>query len=133
LFASALFFPIASAVCGALGDGANKIEESYGTLVRRHLRDDGAVEIVYRKDRYLYRVTFESAVSVAEEYSRVDGANLSEKEIARFLKSNAGPKMTWTRANATRLERSDHRAAGTVSGASLKVHLLRAKPRAEKE
>jgi len=89
---------MAGAVCAALGDGADKIEESYGTLVSRHLRDDGSVDVVYQKDRYVYAVRFDRGVSVAEEYSRVDKRDLSEKEIARFLKMNAAVKMTSERS-----------------------------------
>jgi len=93
-----LLFPMAGAVWAALGDGADKIEETYGTLVSRHLRDDGMVAVVYHKDRYLYAVTFDRGVSVAEEYSRVDKRDLSEKEIARFLKMNAGQALTSQRS-----------------------------------
>ena len=105
-----LFFSMARAVCAALGDSADKIEESYGALVSRHLRDDGTVDVVYQKDRYLYAVTFDRGVSVAEEYSRVDKRDLSEKEIAKFLKMNAGREF-----------------ASQRSGAALKVKILRAK------
>ena len=93
-----LVFSTAGAVYGALGDGADKIEETYGTLVSRHLRDDGTVAVVYQKDRYVYAVTFDRGVSVAEEYSRVDKRDLSEKEIARFLKMNAGRALTSQRS-----------------------------------
>ena len=121
---------MAGPVCASLGDGGDKIEESYGEPVSRHLRDDGTVSVAYRKDRYLYEVTFADGVSVAEEYSRVDRANLSEKEIAKFLKMNAGPRITWNRADASRdpgqgrrFERSDGRAKASATGASLKVRI----------
>ncbi|HEX4639958.1 MAG TPA: hypothetical protein VH252_01150 [Chthoniobacterales bacterium] len=68
--------------------------------MQRHLLDDGGVEVVYQKDRYLYRVTFERGVSVAEEYSRVDRAKLSEKEVARFLKMNLGRPFASQRSDA---------------------------------
>jgi hypothetical protein len=122
---------MARIACGALGDDGDRIEDAYGGLVSRQLRDDGTVAIVYQKDRYLYQVVFEHAVSVSEEYSRVDRADLSEKEIARFLKRNAGPKMTWNRVDAadpkpaTRFERSDHLAEAMLirgkTGLALKV------------
>jgi hypothetical protein len=67
---------------------------------------------------------------VVEEYSRVDRGNLSEKEIARFLKMNSGPKMKWSRGDATapgqgstRFERNDHGAEGIATGAALKVRI----------
>ena len=92
---------MAGAACAALGDGADKIEEIYGVVVKRHLRDDGRVDVVYQKDRYLYLVTFSGGMSVAEEYSRVDRRDLSEKEVARFLKMNAGRAFTSQRSAAT--------------------------------
>jgi hypothetical protein len=92
---------MAGVACAAVGDGADKIEESYGALVSRHLRDDGTVAVVYQKDRYVYAVTFDHGVSVAEEYSRVDKRDLSEKEIARFLKMNAGRAFASQRGAAT--------------------------------
>lgn len=93
----------------------------------RQLRDDGTLAVVYQKDRYHYQVVFDHGVSVSEEYSRVDRADLSDKEIARFLKQNAGPKMTWGRVDATgpkdtlRYERSDHLAEAMVVRGRLKV------------
>ena len=43
---------------GNLGDGSERIENLYGDLVQRQLRDDGTVSVVYHKDRYLYFVIF---------------------------------------------------------------------------
>ncbi len=37
-----------------LGDGGDRIDDAYGNLVERHLRDDGTVSVLYHKDRYLY-------------------------------------------------------------------------------
>jgi hypothetical protein len=126
-----LFFQMARMACAALGDDGDRIEDAYGGLVLRHLRDDGSVAVMYQKDRYRYQVVFEHAVSVSEEYSRVDRTDLSEKEVVRFLKKNAGPKVTWNRVVATdpkeklRFERSDHLAEATLirgeAGLVLKV------------
>jgi hypothetical protein len=107
-----------SSVCANLGDGGDGIDDSYGKLVERHLRDDGTVTTLYHKDRYLYFVVFDKLVSVLEKYSRVDGADLSEKEIAKFLKANAGRKATWIRdetgtSKERRFKRSDHKAEAT--------------------
>ena len=107
-----------SSVCASLGDGADRIDDSYGKLAERHLRDDGTVSALYHKDRYLYFVVFENGVSVLEKYSRVDGADLSEKEIAKFLKANAGRTVTWIRdetgtSKEHRFKRSDHKAEAT--------------------
>ena len=108
----------ASSVCANLGDSDDKIEDSYGKLVERHLLDDGTVSTLYHKDRYLYFVVFDNLVSVLEKYSRVDGADLSEKEIAKFLKANAGRTATWIRdetgtSKERRFKRSDHKAEAT--------------------
>ena len=108
-------FTALSSVWSNLGDGADRIDDSYGNLIERQLRDDGTVSTLYQKDRYLYFVIFDNGVSVLERYSRVNGADLSEKEIARFLKANAAGA-TWTpdnKAKERRFERSDHKAEAT--------------------
>jgi hypothetical protein len=119
----ALFLAISTGVTSVwanVGDTDERIEDSYGSVVQRHLRDDGTVDMLYRKDRYLYFVIFDKRVSVLERYSRVDGADLSEKEIAKFLKANAGRKVTWNPANTDsskerKFERSDHKAEATCA------------------
>ena len=106
-----------SPVWANLGDGGDKIEDSYGAIIDRHLRDDGTVSVLYHKDRYLYAVIFTEGRSVSETYSHVKGTDLSEKEIARFLKANAGGA-TWSPDNKTkerRFERSDHKAEAMYS------------------
>jgi hypothetical protein len=107
-----------NSVCANLGDGGDRIDDSYGKLAERHLRDDGTVSTLYHKDRYFYFVVFDNGVSVLEKYSRVDGADLSEKEIAKFLKANAGRTATWIRdktgtSKESRFKRSDHKADAT--------------------
>ena len=108
-------FTALSSVWSNLGDGADRIEDSYGNLIERQLRDDGTVSTLYHEGRYLYFVIFDNGVSFLERYSRVNGADLSEKEIARFLKANAAGA-TWTpdnKAKERRFERSDHKAEAT--------------------
>ena len=107
-----------SSVYANLGDGGDRIDDSYGNLIDRHLLDDGTVSTLYHKDRYLYFVLFDNGVSVLEKYSRVDGADLSEKEIAKFLKANTGRKVTWIpdetgTSKERRFKRSDHKAEAT--------------------
>jgi len=104
-----------SSVCANLGDGGDRIDDSYGNLIERHLLDDGTVSVLYHKDRYLYFVIFGEGRSVLEKYSHIKGTDLSEKEIARFLKANAA-RATWTpdnKAKERRFERSDHKAEAT--------------------
>ncbi len=107
-----------SSVCANLGDGGDRIDDSYGNLIERHLLDDGTVSVLYHKDRYLYFVMFAEGRSVLERYSHVKGTDLSEKEIARFLKANAGRTVTWIRGETgtskeRRFKRSDHKAEAT--------------------
>jgi hypothetical protein len=86
------FCVFASSVSANLGANSEQIEDAYGTIVQRRLRDDGTVSVVYTKGRYLYMVTFANSRSILESYSRADGKDLSEKEIAKFLKANSGAK-----------------------------------------
>jgi hypothetical protein len=119
-----------SSVCANLGDSDDKIEDSYGKLAQRRLRDDGTVSVLYHKDRYLYFVVFAERRSILETYSRVDGHDLAAKEISKFLKANAGGA-AWTRHDTSKegtLERSDHKAEATylkIDGRpTLKVRVL---------
>jgi hypothetical protein len=122
-----------SSVSANLGDGSDRIEDRYGNLVQRQLRDDGTVSGLYHKDRYLYLVVFANGRSVSESYSHINGTDLSEKEIARFLKLNAAGG-TWIPANPSkeqRFKRSDDRAEATygssTGGRALTVRELRGK------
>ncbi len=108
---------LATVTCGwaNLGDGDDKIEDSYGSILQRSLRDDGTVSVLYHKDRYLYMVTFNNGRSVSESYFHVKGTDLSEKEITKFLKANAAGA-TWTSENTAkerRFRRSDGKAEAT--------------------
>jgi hypothetical protein len=138
---SVLFLTIltgVSSVCANLGDSDDKIEDSYGRLVERRLRDDGTVSMLYHKDRYLYFVVFDKRRSVLETYSRIDGRDLSAKEISKFLKANAA-HATWTHHDTSKehgFERSDHKAKATyleIDGRpTLKVRVLNeSKPQKE--
>jgi hypothetical protein len=105
-----------SSVCANLGDSGDKIDDSYGKLVERHLLDDGTVSTLYHKDRYLYFVIFDKGRSVLERYSRIDDRDLSPKEISKFLKANAARSATWAPDNKSkerRFERSDHKVEAT--------------------
>ena len=119
-----------SSICANLGDNDDKIEDSYGNVVERRLRDDGTVSMLYHKDRYLYFVIFDKRLSVLETYSRIDGRDLSAKEISKFLKANAA-RAAWTRHDTSKepgFERSDHKAEATylkINGRpTLKVRVL---------
>jgi hypothetical protein len=103
-----------------LGDGSDRIDDLYGNLVQRRLRDDGTVSVLYGKGEYRYLVIFANDRSISESYSHIKGTDLSEKEIARFLKLNAAGG-TWIPANTSkqrRFKRSDNRAEATYGIAS---------------
>ena len=102
---------IAGSAWANLGDNSERIEDAYGTIVQRRLRDDGTVSVVYTKGRYLYMVTFANSRSVSESYSSVNGKDLSEKEITKFLKANSAA--TWAASN-TGTERRYKSSDGTA-------------------
>jgi len=111
---------VSSSVSANLGDGSDRIDDLYGNLVQRRLRDDGTVSVLYHKDQYLYLVIFANDRSISESYSHTKGTDLSEKEIAKFLKLNAAGG-TWISANPSkerRFIRSDNRAEATYGTAS---------------
>jgi hypothetical protein len=105
------FCVIASSVSANLGENSERIEDKYGTIVQRRLRDDGTVSVVYAKGRYLYMVTFANSRSISESYSRANGTDLSEKEITKFLRANSTAK--WVPAN-TGTERHFKSSDGTA-------------------
>ena len=127
---------LATVTCGwaNLGDGYEKLDDSYGNIVQRKLRDDGTVSVLYHKDRYLYQVSFADGRSVSESYFHVKGTDLSEKEITKFLKANAAGA-TWTsnkEAKQRSFKRSDGKAEatyGNVNGRpALTVREVHGKP-----
>ena len=132
-----VFLAIFATVSGGwanLGDGYEKVDDSYGNIVQRKLRDDGTVSVLYHKDRYLYQVTFADGRSVSESYFNVKGTDLSEKEITKFLKANAAGA-TWTsdkEAKKRSFKRSDGKAEatyGNVNGRpALTVREVHGKP-----
>jgi hypothetical protein len=114
VFALAIVTALSSARAN-LGDGSDRIDDLYGNLVQRQLRDDGTVSVVYHKGRYVYLVSFANDRSISESYSHINGTDLSEKEITKFLKLNAAGA-TWTPANTSkerRFKRSDNGAEAT--------------------
>jgi hypothetical protein len=122
-----------SSVWANLGDGSDRIDDIYGNLVQRRLRDDGTVSILYQKDRYLYLVIFANNRSISESYSHVNGTDLSEKEITKFLKANAAGG-TWSPVNTSKerqFRRSDGGAEATYGNTTgrraLTVRELRGK------
>jgi hypothetical protein len=109
-----------SSASAYLGDGSDRIEDLYGDLLQRRLRDDGTVSALYGKGQYVYLVIFSNDRSIAESYSHAKGTDLSEKEIAKFLKLNAAGA-TWIPADTSkgrRFKRSDNKAEATYGSAT---------------
>jgi hypothetical protein len=135
-FSLALLAILTTSTCGwaSLGDGSERVDDLYGNLVQRRLRDDGTVSVLYHKDPYLYEVLFDNGRSVSETYFHVKGTDFSEKEITIFLKANAaGAK--WTPENSAkerRFKRSDGNAEATYGNVNgrrgFTVRELPAKP-----
>src|SRR6266446_5577984 len=72
----------------SLGDNYEKLEDSYGSIGERRLRDDGTVSIPYHKARYLYLVIFGDGHSISETYFHTNGTDLAKKELFRFQKAD---------------------------------------------
>ena len=111
---------VAGSASAYLGDNSDRIDDLYGNLDQRRLRDDGTVSVVYHKGQYVYVVIFANDRSISESYSHIKGTDLSEKEIAKFLKLNAAGG-TWIPAPASgdrRFKRNDNRAEATYGTAS---------------
>ena len=106
----------ASSASANLGENSERIEDRYGTIVQRRLRDDGTVSVVYTKGRYLYMVTFANSRSISESYSRANGKDLSEREITKFLKANSGAKWVPSNTGTERRFKSSDGAAEATYG-----------------
>jgi hypothetical protein len=82
---------------------------------------DGVTTNMYKNasGEYLALVQFLKGRSIAEAYSRVDRAKLSEKEMSIFLQGNSGGKEWIKDPQKLAWERSDHHAKAwceTLSG-----------------
>ena len=71
-------FMAASSSWARLGDSGDVIEDLYGDIMQRRTHDDGSISVIYKKDSYLYLVTFADNRSISESYSHVKGTDLSE-------------------------------------------------------
>jgi hypothetical protein len=107
---------VANSALANLGENSERIEDKYGTIVQRRLRDNGNVSVVYTKGSYLYMVTFANSRSVSESYSRTNGKDLSEREIAKFLKANSAAKWVPENTGTERRFKSSDGAAEATYG-----------------
>jgi hypothetical protein len=101
-----------------LGDSEAKINASYGKRIETPMQLPGSQGHSYQKGPYTYSVMFKNGVSVFEMYSHTNQRELSPKEIASFLKANAGGA-TWVLAGdkpaGREWKRSDHKAKAAYS------------------
>ncbi len=122
----ALVAAMAPPVFASLGNDDETIDAMYGDVVKRHLRDDGTVSVLYHGKKYYCYVVFKDLHTTSEAYSRADGKKLSNKEIARFLQANVG-RSHWpatTLAAEGKMERADHKAEASFTEIEGHVMLL---------
>jgi hypothetical protein len=120
LFAALTIVVAMSSAWASLGDSSDTIEDLYGNLLQRQLRDDGTVSGLYHKGQYFYLVVFANDQSISESYSHTNRTDLSEKEIAKFLKLNAagGKWIGISTSKERRFKRSDDRAEATYGSSA---------------
>ena len=122
LIAAAIILGLSGDAFARLGQTEEQVSALFGKPIDAGKPDkEGVTTNMYKNPsgEYLALVQFLKGHSIAEAYSRVDGAKLSDKEMSIFLQGNSGGK-EWIKApNKEAWERSDHRAkawAETLSG-----------------
>jgi hypothetical protein len=112
-----LLAAMAHPALASLGNDDEAIDAMYGSISKRHLRDDGTVSVLYHNEKYYFFVIFKDLHSISEAYARGDGIPLSKKEISRFLQANAG-RSRWpanTLSPDGKMERTDHKAEASFT------------------
>ena len=105
-----------------LGQTEEQVSALFGKPIDADKPDkEGVTTNTYKNPsgEYIALVQFLKGHSIAEAYSRVDGAKLSEKEMSVFLQGNSGGKEWIKDPSKLAWERSDHRAKAwyeTLSG-----------------
>jgi hypothetical protein len=105
-----------------LGQTEEQVSALFGKPIDADKPDkEGVTTNTYKNPsgEYIALVQFLKGHSIAEAYSRVDGAKLSEKEMSIFLQGNSGGKEWIKDPSKLAWERSDHRAKAwyeTLSG-----------------
>jgi hypothetical protein len=97
-----------------LGQNQGQIYAAYGKPIQKLPGFGEGASCLYQKGGFSYMVMFRGGVSVFETYSRANQAELSEKEIAAFLKANAAGAtwvpVSYNKAPGREWKRSDHKA-----------------------
>jgi len=121
ILAAAIVLGLSGQAFARIGQTEEQVRALFGKPIDPGTPDKGVTTNMYKNPtgEYYALVQFLKDHSIAEAYSRVDGAKLSEKEMAIFLQGNSGGK-EWIRdPRKLAWERSDHRAKAwseTLSG-----------------
>jgi hypothetical protein len=113
IIAAAIFAGLSTQAFARLGQTEEQVTALFGKSIDPGKPDtDGITTNIYKSPSGEYHalVQFLKGRSIAEGYSRVDGAKLSEKEMNVFLQGNSNGKEWIKDPNKLAWERSDHRA-----------------------
>ena len=122
IIAAVIVLGLSSDAFARLGQTEEQVSALFGKPIDAGTPDkEGVTTNMYKNPSVEYHalVQFQKAHSIAEAYSRVDGAKLSEKEMSIFLQGNSGGKEWIKDPRKLAWERSDHRAKAwheTLSG-----------------
>jgi hypothetical protein len=122
IIAAAIVLGLSGNAFARLGQTEEQVSALFGNPIDPGMPDkEGVTTNMYKNPSGEYHalVQFLKGHSIAEAYSRVDGAKLSEKEMSIFLQGNSGGKEWIKDPHKLAWERSDHRAKAwseTLSG-----------------
>jgi hypothetical protein len=111
--AAAIALAFGSHAFARIGQTEEQVSALFGKSIDPGTPDkDGVTTNMYKNATgdYLALVQFLKGRSIAEAYSRVDRAKLSEKEMSIFLQGNSGGKEWIKDPEKLAWERSDHHA-----------------------
>ena len=113
MLAAAIVLGLSSDSFARLGQTEEQVSALFGKPIDAGTPDkEGVTTNMYKNPSGEYHalVQFLKGHSIAEAYSRVDGGELSEKEMSIFLQGNSGSKEWKKDPRKLAWERSDHRA-----------------------
>ena len=122
IIAAVVVLGLSSGAFARIGQTEEQVSALFGKPIDAGTPDkEGVTTNMYKNPSGEYHalVQFLKGHSIAEAYSRVDGARLSEKEMSIFLQGNSGGKEWIKDPHKLAWERSDHHAkawAETLSG-----------------
>jgi len=127
IIAAAIVLGLITDAFARIGQTEEQVSALFGKPIDAGKPDkDGVTTNMYKNPSGEYHalVQFLKGRSIAEAYSRVDGAELSEKEMSIFLQGNSGGKEWKKDSNKLAWERSDHHAKAWYETLSGKPTLL---------